>query len=176
MVCPKCQKNLKKAFFYNVDVDYCPKCLGVWFENDELSGAKDTADRNLVWLDIDLWKHKEKFKISAGKRMCPACRMPLYEVKYGTSRIVVDVCNLCQGIWLDRGEFTRIMKYLQKEGAYRALNDFSKNLAFEFWEIFSGPESFRKEILDFVTLLKIFNYKFATQFPNITRAIQTLPK
>ncbi|MDD5145982.1 MAG: zf-TFIIB domain-containing protein [Candidatus Pacebacteria bacterium] len=175
-VCPNCKKELGNAIFYGIDVDYCPKCLGVWFEEDELRWAKDLSDRNLTWLDIDLWKDDEKFKISRDKKLCPECRLPLYEVNYGTSRIMVDVCNVCHGIWLDRGEFEEIIKYLKEEGNYEVLNKFTKKLLGEFWEIFSGPEDLREEVSDFLAILKLLKYKFATQNLAITKLISSLPK
>ena len=54
MLCPICKIELEKAIFYGVEVDYCPRCLGVWFEEDELRLAKDEKDKNLNWLDVDL--------------------------------------------------------------------------------------------------------------------------
>jgi len=68
MKCPNCKKPLERTIFYNVEVNYCPICLGMWFEKDELRWAKDAKDRNLRWLDIDLWKEKSKFKISPGQK------------------------------------------------------------------------------------------------------------
>ncbi|MFH1037023.1 MAG: zf-TFIIB domain-containing protein [Patescibacteria group bacterium] len=177
MVCPNCKKPLDKAIFYRVEVDYCPICLGVWFEEDELREAKDSADRNLNWLDVDLWKELGKFKISKDKKLCPSCRFPLYEVNYGRSKkIAVDLCNICRGIWLERGEFKAIMDYLKKEEVYESLDNLSKNLLSEFWEIFTGPESLREEVADFLTLSKFLHYKFATRNPELTEMISKLPK
>ena len=176
MVCPLCKIGLEEAIFYNIGVSFCPKCLGIFFEEDELRWAKDEKDENLNWLDIDLWKEKTKFKIYRGIRLCPLCRLPLYEVYYGDSRVIVDLCNLCQGIWLDRGEFKRIMEYLKKKGSYEILNNYAKNLAKEFWEIFTGPESLKEEIEDFLTILKILNYKFTVQHPTLSGTISQLPK
>lgn len=184
MDCPRCKKLLEKAIFYNTEVDYCPQCLGIWFEEDELRQAKDEKDRNLNWLDIDLWKDTKKFKISYGTRLCPSCRLPLYEVYYGStgslrdsnSLIIVDVCNLCQGIWLDQGEFKKIIEYLKKRANWEVLNNYSQRLFEEFWEIFIGPETFREEVLDFLIILKVLNYKFAIQYPKITKTISQLPK
>ncbi len=167
MVCPICKIDLEKAILCNVGVDFCFRCLGVWFEEEELRWAKDEKDKNLKWLDIDLWKDKKKFKISSGIRLCPVCRLPLYEVYYGDSRIIVDICNICRGIWLDRGEFKRIIEYLQRKGHYEVLNNYLKNLIKEFWEIFTGPENLREEVLDFLTILKLLCYKFAIQRPTI---------
>ena len=176
MTCPLCKKPLQEAILYGVQVDYCSNCLGLWFEAEELRLAKDQRDRSLRWLDIDLWKDETKFKISPGMRLCPFCRLPLYEVYYGDSQIIVDLCNLCQGTWLDRSEFKKIIEYLKKKADFKLLENYAKNLIEEFWEIFTGPETLKEEISDFLIILKLLNYKFATQHPTITKIISQLPK
>ena len=176
MLCPICKKHLDQAIVSGVDVDYCPKCLGLWFEEEELRIAKDYKDRDLRWLDIDLWRDVEKFKISPGQKLCPADRLPLYETGYGDSDIKVDVCNICKGIWLDRGEFKKIIAYLEERADREVLNHYLKNLREELWEIFMGPETLREEIDDFLIILKLLNYKFSVQHPNIAKVILGLPK
>jgi Zn-finger nucleic acid-binding protein len=176
MYCPICKKELDKAIFYGVEVDFCPTCLGLWFEEDELRLAKDEKDKDLKWLDIDLWKDAKKFKIFPGIRLCPSCRLPLYEIYYGDSRVIVDVCNLCHGVWLDRGEFKRIIEYLKDKANYEVLNKFAKNLLVEAAEILIGSETLREEILDFLAILKILNYKFLTQHQKISELILNLPR
>ena len=176
MFCPFCQDTLEKSIFYGVEVDYCPSCLGLWFEQDELRLAKDKKDENLNWLDIDLWEHKNKFKISRDNKLCPSCRLPFYEINYGESQVKTDVCNVCYGIWLDRGEFKNIIGYLRERKDYEIFNNFSKNLIAETWEILTGPETLKEELSDFMTILKILNYKFLTKYPIIVSAISALPK
>jgi Zn-finger nucleic acid-binding protein len=204
MLCPICKIQLDRAVLSGVEVNYCPSCLGLWFEEDELRWAKDYKDRNLRWLDIDLWKDETKFRISPGKKLCPRDRFPLYETAYGDSGIhpvksakggarpvkseelfnrgkqfngvKVDVCNLCHGIWLDRGEFKKIIQYLREKADQEILNHYLKNLRSEFWEIFAGPETLKEEIEDFLIVLKLLNYKLAVQHPAIARIIASLPK
>lgn len=176
MICPIDKIKLERALVAETEVDYCPKCLGLWFEEDELRQAKDVKDRNLRWLDIDLWKDDEKFRISPGQKLCPSCRLPLYEAQYGSSKIKVDLCNLCHGVWLDRGEFKKIIQYLQQEADREILDNYLKNLISEFGEIFQGPETFREELEDLLIVLKILNYKLAVQHPAIARLIAGLPK
>jgi hypothetical protein len=37
MKCPHCiDKLMKKAMIRDVEVDYCPKCHGIWLDKDEL--------------------------------------------------------------------------------------------------------------------------------------------
>lgn len=176
MICPIDKNKLKKVLLAGVEVDYCPACFGLWFEEDELRQAKDVKDRNLRWLDIDLWLDEEKFKISPTNKLCPIDRLPLYETKYGSSKIKVDVCNICHGVWLDRGEFKKIISYLEEKADKEILDNYLKNLISEFGEIFEGPEDIREEVEDFLIVLKMLNYKLLVQYPKISKLISLLPK
>jgi len=176
MECPNDSEKLEKVLFHNVEADYCPKCLGIWFEKDELRLAKDDVDKNLNWLDIDLWRDKSRFHVAYGDKHCPICRAGLTQVHYDDSRVKIDFCKMCEGIWLDRGEFKQIISYLKRKADYEILHHFSKNLISQLWEVFSGPEGFRSELEDFLTLLKLFNYKFVSQHPHLEKLVEDLPK
>ncbi len=178
MVCPNCKsKSMQKLMVLNMAIDYCNKCHGLWFDINELEFAKNKEDANINWVDIDLWRDKKKLEISQGGRLCPRCRMPLYEVQYDKSKVRVDICNLCHGVWLDRGEYKKIIKYLKDKSDYEVLNHAFKNLSQQFWEVFSGPEIFREELSDFISVLKLFCYKFDNQHPYITMTIRAfVPK
>jgi len=177
MLCPVCQKiYLDRAVISGVEVDFCPNCLGLWFEEEELRLAKDYKDRNLRWLDFDLWKEKVKFKISPSKKLCPKDRLPIYETEYGDSGIKVDVCNICKGVWLDRGEFQKIIQYLRKAADQEILSNYSKTIREEFWEVFAGPETLKEEVDDFLLVLKLLNYKLLVQQPAIAKIISQLQK
>ncbi|HPO68413.1 MAG TPA: zf-TFIIB domain-containing protein [Candidatus Pacearchaeota archaeon] len=172
--CPICKISLESAILCNTEIDYCPRCFGLWFEEDELRWAKDEKDKDLNWLDVDLWKDPKKFKVSYGIRLCPSCRLPLYEVYYGDSKIIVDVCNVCKGIWLDRGEFKKIIDYLKEKQKYEILNNYSENLLKQGIEIFLGPDSLKEEISDFLTVLKFLKYNLIIKHPTISKIISEL--
>src|SRR3990167_614974 len=155
MRCPICNIYLGKSVLANVEVDYCSRCYGLWFEEGELEAAKDEKDRDLRWLDIDLWKDPARFVVSPQKKMCPRDRMPLYEVGYGDSNIKV---------------------YLRDKAEHRVLYHYAKDLFEEAWEIFSGPEMLREEILDFLAILKLLMYKFAAQYGTLSKMIISLPR
>ncbi|HHE76543.1 MAG TPA: hypothetical protein ENL27_00980 [Candidatus Parcubacteria bacterium] len=175
-LCPDCKQKLEPIIFYKTEVDYCPKCLGIFFEEDELRQAKDAKDRNLSWLDIDLWEDEGHFELSPGPRLCPVCRMPFYQTHYGDSDIMVDICNLCHGIWLDRGEFKKIVNYLKEKADWEAVHNYGKSLFEEFREIFTGPETIREEVSDFLVVLKLLLYKFSSKHPFLTGFISKMPK
>jgi Zn-finger nucleic acid-binding protein len=176
MNCPNDNEQLEKILFHNVEVDHCPKCLGIWFDRNELQAAKDDEDKKLNWIDIDLWRDKRKFQISRGDKHCPVDRAGLQEVMYDESKVKVDFCKMCQGIWLDRGEFKQIINYLKNKSDYEILHHYTKNLVSELWEVFSGPKNFRSELVDFMTLLKLFTYKFEAQHSHLNNLIEKLPK
>ncbi len=176
MICPNKHQELEKVLFHNVEVDYCPECLGVWFNKNELAYAKDDKDEQLNWLDFDIWRDKGRFEISPTDKRCPICRIPFVQVKYDDSSVKIDFCKMCQGIWLDRGEFKQIIVYLKKKADYEILHRYTKNLAQQLWEVFAGPQKFREELFDFLILLKLFNYKFVAQHPHLEKLIEELPK
>ena len=174
MQCPNDGEQLEKILFHNVEVDYCHRCLGIWFDKDELRLAEDDKDKQLNWVDIDLWRDKSKFQVSRGDKHCPVDRAGLTEVRYDDAKTKIDFCKMCGGIWLDRGEFKQIMNYLKGKSDYEVLNHYTKNLVVQLWEVFSGPKHFREELSDFLTLMKLFSYKFEAQHPHLTELIEEL--
>ena len=177
MLCPNHhQSPLEKILFHQVQVDYCPECLGLWFDKGELLLAKDDKDHQLQWSDFDLWRDKSKFSVLKIDKRCPVCRIPFTQVHYDDSKVRIDFCKHCQGIWLDRGEFKQIIIYLIRKSDYEILHHYTKNLAKQSWEVFTGPKKLRSELEDFLMILKLFNYKFMVQHPHISQLIEGLPK
>ena len=177
MKCPIHKKtNLKEVIFYNTEVDYCPEGLGIWFDKGEFRIAKDAKDKNLDWMDVDLWEDKTKLQVSKEEKMCPKCDVPMYEVAYNDSDIKVDICNVCEGVWLDRGEFKKIIDYLREKLSDEIINNYVKNLAEETAEVFTGPESLEDELSDVLTVIGLFKYKLSAKYPTISDIISDLPR
>ncbi len=176
MKCPKCEEELKEVPFQGIKVESCSSCKGYWFEKDELRIAKDKKEEMLRFMDIDLWESDEKFRISKENLLCPECSLPLYEVNYGDSNIKVEVCNMCEGIWLDGGEFRKVIKYLKDEAGDKIMKEYLKTLAEETGEVFLGPESLEDEVKDVLTVLSLLKYRFAGKHPFISETISKLPK
>ena len=43
MLCPHCQTELKIADRQGIEIDYCPKCRGVWLDRGELDKILDRS-------------------------------------------------------------------------------------------------------------------------------------
>ena len=189
MNCPNCKtkKLSEKIKISDVLIDKCSSCKGLWFDKDELRLAKDKKlpdakwldieikDKSLNWFQIDLWKDEIKFKAKKDIKLCPHCKIPLYKINYNDSKIEIDVCGVCKGIWLDAYELKKIIKYVKNRADYEVLNNYIKNLAAETKEIFIGPENIGSEVIDLLILIKLFKYKLATQYPVITKILLNFP-
>ncbi len=103
MDCPKCrQQPLREKYVSgaNLNVDYCPKCKGIWFDGGELAQALPAAERQLQI-------PRRAVRLRAP---CPRCNKPLYAFPYPHSRVTIEMCKGCHGLWLDAEEFQQIQE------------------------------------------------------------------
>ncbi|MBU1102361.1 zf-TFIIB domain-containing protein [Patescibacteria group bacterium] len=176
LVCPNCKSDsLRQIAFHKTKVARCDQCQGLWFNRDELSKTVAEEDKFLEWLDIDLWKNKEGFKVVFSGKICPVCDKNLYQVNYNKSDIQVDVCNSCHGVWLDRGEFKKIINYLEQKVDTESLSEYFKDSIKQAQDLFTGPKELSSEIKDFFIVNKLLEYKFLSQHPIFTSLIANLP-
>jgi len=176
MKCPVSKiDDLQSIHIGNVSIDSCPECKGFWFDNDELRKAKDIKVGDANWFDIDLWKDESKFSGAKSGKNCPKCENVLYKINYANSNVEIDVCKSCKGIWLDRGEFEKILKYVKDKSTGEILNNYKKNLIEESKEIFTGPENFKSEVADLLMLVDFFKYKFMTLHKKLGTVLINLP-
>jgi len=177
MICLSCknQELSKRAHVGSVTLDTCLSCGGMWFEGDELRKAKDERAIYAKWFDFDLWKNPKSFTAEKSNHVCPTDSSTLYKLNYGSSDIEIDACKKCNGIWLDKGEFEKMIEYVKKQADYDVLSDYMDNLIQEGKEVFSGPESLRSEVADVLLLVKLFQYKFMTEHPKMTQILLNLP-
>jgi Zn-finger nucleic acid-binding protein len=176
MKCPLCKIEMSQRSFKNIEFDVCPKCKGIWFDKNELGKAKDAADKDLNWMDFEIWKHKDKFKISPRKLVCPKCKQVLVTINYGNTNIKIDYCPACAGTWLDKGEFKKIIKALNDELLSKPFSGYIKASIREAEEIFTGDESFLSEWKDFVTVLHLMETRFFVEHPWLQNEMTAIQK
>lgn len=107
--CPKCNIPTK-PFNLEADLyfDRCDMCLGMWLDKGEL--ARTTGSES-DWTDSE-----RAMSGSASDISCPKCEeIKLYEVAYvPESKVIVEVCKKCEGLWLDSKELTQVQEILRK--------------------------------------------------------------
>ena len=174
-LCPACGHDLKPTKLLNVQVEQCHNCKGVWLDRDELRLAKDQADPDLGWMDFEIWKHPDLFEVEPRHLKCPKCQTDLVAVRYGETKVAIDYCRTCQGIWLDRGEFKRIIDALESELTTKTASEYIKASIQEAKELFNGPESFPSEWRDFKTVLWLLELRFFVEHPRLMDTITNIP-
>jgi len=177
MICPNCsKKDFSRFDLKGIKTDKCNNCQGIWFDEDELRKAKDNQDEYLAWLDVDLWKDEDKLSAHQSPRICPKCQINIFTIKYGDSNIEIDVCNKCQGVWLDKGEFDKIITYLNNVVNTESLNKYLKHTIEEAGEIITGPDGLKSEFKDFLIVSRLLQYRLLVQHPYIGNIIALLPR
>lgn len=106
--CPKCQVPTT-VFNFEADLNFdrCDQCKGMWMDKGEL--ARTTSSPN---------DFPDPTRAASGpktNKKCPKCsNVFLHEVSFApNSKLIVDVCGSCQGLWLDSRELINAQKILR---------------------------------------------------------------
>lgn len=103
--CPACRTALIVVERHGIEVDCCPACEGIWFDEGELGLLGERAGMTIA--PASLFEAGGR----SGRRRCPRCseRLQLLDAaESGGRRIEVDRCSK-HGLWLDRGELGRML-------------------------------------------------------------------
>jgi len=167
MKCPKCKADLFTFSIDGIDLEQCDKCEGIWFSKDELRKVKDKADSDLNWLDFEIWKRTDKFKIKSQKYNCPDCNDKLEALDYDNTNIEIDYCKTCEGVWLDKGETEKLIETLEEELLNKSLGDYVKATLEEAKELINHPKKFISEWKDFKTIMRFLQYRILSNNPEL---------
>lgn len=171
MDCPRCAVPLNPLSAGDIEVDECPQCKGVWFDQDELRQAKDLADPGLNWYDFEIWKYADRFKLVPNPLQCPRCNTEMFAMNYDATEVEIDVCNQCRGVWLDGGEFEKIIDALNRELTTAKISDYVRASLREGKQVITGPEGAKAEWKDFTTLLRLMQYRIFIEKPRLLQEL-----
>jgi len=175
MKCPKCKsEDLKEIKINGVKIDRCEHCGGLWFDRDELRIVRDHRDKNLSWLDFDLWKNNDKLTVSS-KSNCPRDGKPLFKIKCGNTDIMVDICLECHGVWLDKNELDKIISALKEKINAETIPEYLNDLGGEVKELIVHPDQANIELRHIMILMKLLEYRFLAMHPRISEITSVLP-
>ncbi len=172
MECPKCHVDLKASKLFDVRIDTCPQCGGSWFDRNELRKARNQADSDLAWMDFNLWKETDGFHVTRESVLCPTCGEKMASVGYADTGVQIDYCRDCGGIWLDSGEFTRIINSLEHDIDSMTASEYFKESIREAEELISAGDNFGEEWKHFRTVLKLLEYRVLAEHRTLARIIE----
>jgi Zn-finger nucleic acid-binding protein len=158
-----------------MEFEECPKCHGMWLTKDELRKLKNEVGiGQLHWLNSEV-DDLEKTAAVAGMHACPKKDGgKLVSVSFGKSSVVLDWCPKCHGVWLDRGEYDKVMEYLTNELGNSTMKDVEKEIADEVKKLWKGgPEGRLAEIGDIAAAVTTLINFAIFEHPTLTKAMLT---
>jgi Zn-finger nucleic acid-binding protein len=112
MDCPRCNGRLQKSNLNEVNValelDVCEDCGGIWFDQGELARIDKIVEPHFIEI-----RRIPGQKQQLEAMYCPYCYdHPLMQKAEHPrdKKVILDYCDDCKGIWLDKGELEAIQK------------------------------------------------------------------
>ena len=108
LICPACGRKMSKIFIntFGFYVDICTGgCGGMFFDKAEVESF--------------IQQHKEMYELISYTdkvhdiyenkvRKCPICHKEMRKMAIPTTNVEIDICDTCQGKFLDKGELDKI--------------------------------------------------------------------
>jgi Zn-finger nucleic acid-binding protein len=127
-----------------------------------------------IWLDFDLWSDQDAFEIVWSERECPECGRNMAMISYGETGENIDYCVDEHGAWLDKGELGAIIKALDIEINTKEVSEYVVASIEEALEIVKGDEGFISEWNDFLSVIRLLQYRVLSENPKLQEALVTL--
>ncbi|MGA7616211.1 MAG: zf-TFIIB domain-containing protein [Thermoanaerobaculia bacterium] len=112
MLCPVCASPLIVVERSGIEVDYCIRCHGLWFDAGEIELL--ASKLGLAEPDMKL----RKAETTEAVRLCPRCDAKMGKVEVeGRAIVTLDACTRGHGFWFDRGELGALFETGQRQDA-----------------------------------------------------------
>ena len=106
--CPICSVPLMHAYLFKSPIIYCTKCNGMMIAMGMLEPLIDQLRSEHAASSAPPPTDKDDLR---RKINCPQCHRPMDAHIYGgPGNVVIDSCETCSLLWLDRGELLRIAR------------------------------------------------------------------
>ena len=173
--CPDCQNELKVAKLKGIEIYECLKCKGKWFDRSQLILATNKLDDGLRWLDFDPFgKDAEKLSVVSVGKQCPQCLREMRSLTYLQSKVIIEKCQSCEGVWLNHGELGKIILYLERVINTETVKGLTKDTFKDFIKIFTGDKGFITEVKDFLAVLNILRIRIAAEHPLLKKTWENI--
>ena len=177
MHCPMCHEAMKALKIGDVQIDECRQCRGIWFDKGELAEAKDEVDPDLRWLDFGIWKQEARFHINDGPLKCPRCQKnAMREINFQGPDVDFRFCPFCEGIWLNAGDFKKILDALSEEAESKSVSEYIKVSLKEASEIFTNPKGLISEWKDLKAVLRMLRHRVFIENPKLKNILVGIQK
>jgi Zn-finger nucleic acid-binding protein len=148
--CPVCSIDMKQVSVRAdpgrlIVLDQCGRCGGIWCDKWELFPIATEEAKRIDPLDDALLK--ERLPLPLKTFYCPRCadRLQIFHEPLLPGDVQFQRCRRCEGIWLNRGDFSRYKDFQQKTRAIKLpaeerLRHLTQNLATPGAWVEVGPQ------------------------------------
>jgi Zn-finger nucleic acid-binding protein len=119
--------KVESHYGQTVVLDQCPGCGGLWFDKFELYTPKQgQAEKieapNLDIEALDVAGLRSPSVIDKSVLICPKdhAKLDRFQDPYFPKEIIIERCHICEGFWLNRGEFTKYQNFRRKKQGSQA--------------------------------------------------------
>ena len=108
------QVKIESHYGQPILLEQCKECGGIWFDETELFSARNgEAGKIEVFDSKSLWTPTN---MERRVLRCPLDESELFRFRdrYFLKGIILERCPSCNGIWLNRGDFTKFQKARQQ--------------------------------------------------------------
>lgn len=126
--CPRCKTPLTVEEHGDIIMEHCEDCGGYWMNPEDFKAVIDLirlpAASGANRTGVDLTDVEED-------ALCPHCGVPMHPFNYaGDSGVILDKCPACGGLWLDNGDFERVLTVVSasEQDLERDIKRFSADL------------------------------------------------
>ena len=101
--CKRCDTDMQTVFYEGVAIQLCMDCKGVFLSRKKLEIIENSRE---IDIPEDTLIPRNGPEV---RRHCPKCDIVMKKVTHGKIRsTMIDFCEDCSGIWLDKGELASI--------------------------------------------------------------------
>jgi Zn-finger nucleic acid-binding protein len=108
MNCPVCKNAMITMELWDVEIDYCTGCKGIWLDKGELELLLGDGGKSKELISSFASSPQTKEVL----RKCPICdkKMEKITAGEGASAVLLDRCAKGDGLWFDGGELNTIIQ------------------------------------------------------------------
>ncbi len=114
MRCPVDKSDMIVVEHQKIELDFCLRCSGVWFDSGELDllvSALQAEGASMSHMDL---LTPQEAKVTEAKRKCPICGRKMDKVWIGKEpKVLIDSCPIGDGLWFDGGELHQVLQQME---------------------------------------------------------------
>ena len=150
MKCLGCSNRLvtvrEETLFDQLTYDVCERCGGLWLDKGELDKITVQTPGSVEFCTTEALREsgaggvdepvlQKRLRHARSCRRCPG--RPLTKMHFmGDSKILMDYCTNCGGMWLDGGELERVNEYIRwfdKKAKPSKFDHFLRHMHGTYW-------------------------------------------